>query len=54
MLRIEEVEVFVDILNALSTHYEWDTWCCIAPGISSHIASCLNNPQRLNVRSYTL
>lgn len=49
MLRIEEVEVFVDILNTLSTHCEWDTWSCLAPGISSHVASCLNDRQRLMV-----
>lgn len=49
MLRIEEMEIFVDILNTISDRCGLDTWHCISPNVSSHIAGILDDHQALEV-----
>ena len=49
MLRIEEMEIFVDILNAISTQCKLDTWHCISPSVSSHVAGILGDAHALQV-----
>jgi hypothetical protein len=42
-LRIEEMMVFVDMLNSFSSMCGFDTWFCVSPGSSSSYARALSD-----------
>ncbi|KAF8461569.1 hypothetical protein JB92DRAFT_2839090 [Gautieria morchelliformis] len=49
-LRIEEMELFVELLNNLSDQCGLHTWFCISPSISTHVTSALGSVEAMAVR----
>jgi hypothetical protein len=49
-LRIEEMELFVELLNNLSDQCGLHTWFCISPSISTHVAFALASVEAMAVR----
>ena len=48
-LRIEEMELLVEILNAYSCTCNLRKWFCLSPGVSGHVAVALQNPEDIQV-----